>query len=76
MGGENAAKKALSRLNPQKIATQEVPVVFLNDVATGLISHLAAAISGGSLYRKASFYWILWDTKFCLIGFILANAHI
>lgn len=53
--GENAAKKALSRLNPQKIATQEVPVVFLNDVATGLISHLAAAISGGSLYRKASF---------------------
>lgn len=53
--GENAVKKALSRLNPQKIATQEVPVVFLNDVATGLISHLAAAISGGSLYRKASF---------------------
>ncbi|MCW9710524.1 metalloprotease PmbA [Avibacterium sp. 21-586] len=53
--GENAAKKALSRLNPQKIATQEVPVVFLNDVATGLISHLTAAISGGSLYRKASF---------------------
>ncbi|URL02384.1 metalloprotease PmbA [Avibacterium sp. 20-126] len=53
--GENAAKKALSRLNPQKIATQEVPVIFLNDVATGLISHLTAAISGGSLYRKASF---------------------
>ena len=53
--GENAAKKAIARLQPQKLATQEAPVIFLNDVATGLISHLAAAISGGSLYRKASF---------------------
>lgn len=53
--GENAAQKAIARLQPQKLATQEAPVIFLNDVATGLISHLAAAISGGSLYRKASF---------------------
>ena len=53
--GENAAQKAIDRLQPQKLATQEAPVIFLNDVATGLISHLAAAISGGSLYRKASF---------------------
>lgn len=53
--GENAAQKAIARLQPQKLDTQETPVIFLNDVATGLISHLAAAISGGSLYRKASF---------------------
>ncbi|MDU7463286.1 MAG: metalloprotease PmbA [Haemophilus haemolyticus] len=53
--GENCAKKVVSRLNPQKLSTREVPVVFLNDVATGLISHFAAAISGGSLYRKSSF---------------------
>lgn len=53
--GENAAQKAIARLQPQKLATQEAPVIFLNDVATSLISHLAAAISGGSLYRKASF---------------------
>ena len=53
--GENCAKKVVSRLNPQKLSTREVPVIFLNDVATGLISHYAAAISGGSLYRKSSF---------------------
>ncbi|PJG83485.1 metalloprotease PmbA [Caviibacterium pharyngocola] len=53
--GENSAQKTLARLQPQKIATQEVPVIFLNDVATGLIGHLAAAVSGGSLYRKSSF---------------------
>ena len=53
--GENCAKKVVSRLNPQKLSTREVPVIFLNDVATSLISHFAAAISGGSLYRKSSF---------------------
>ena len=53
--GENCAKKVVSRLNPQKLSTREVPVIFLNDIATGLISHFAAAISGGSLYRKSSF---------------------
>ena len=53
--GQNCAKKVISRLNPQKLSTREVPVIFLNDVATGLISHLTGAISGGSLYRKSSF---------------------
>lgn len=53
--GENAAQKAIKRLKPQKIKTQKSPVIFANDVATGLIGHLAAAISGGSLYRKNSF---------------------
>ena len=53
--GQNCAKKVIARLNPQKLSTREVPVIFLNDVATGLISHLTGAISGGSLYRKSSF---------------------
>lgn len=53
--GRHAAEKTISHLKPQKIATQQCPVIFMNDVATGLIGHLAAAISGGSLYRKNSF---------------------
>lgn len=53
--GQNCAKKVIARLNPQKLSTREVPVIFLNDVATGLISHLTGAISGSSLYRKSSF---------------------
>lgn len=53
--GQQAAIKAEDRLNPQKIATCEVPVIFYNEVATGLIGHLAGAISGGALYRKSSF---------------------
>lgn len=53
--GETCARKVVSHLNPQKLNTCEVPVIFLNDVATSIISHLAASISGGSLYRKSSF---------------------
>lgn len=53
--GQQAAIKAEDRLNPQKFATCEVPVIFYNEVATGLIGHLAGAISGGALYRKSSF---------------------
>ncbi|QGM80746.1 metalloprotease PmbA [Otariodibacter oris] len=53
--GEKSAQKTVKRLNPQKLSTREVPVIFYNDVATGLIGHLAGAISGGALYRKSSF---------------------
>lgn len=53
--GEHAARKTVARLQSRKLATQQAPVVFLNETATGLFGHLAAAISGGSLYRKSSF---------------------
>lgn len=61
--GRHAAEKTLSHLNPQKLATQQAPVIFLNDVATGLLGHFAAAISGGSLYRKSSFLLDSLDTQ-------------
>jgi PmbA protein len=50
-----SAEKTVSRLNARRIPTGEYPIVFAADVATGLIGHLVGAISGGSLYRKASF---------------------
>ena len=53
--GKQAGLKAVERLNPRQLATCEVPVIFYNDVATGLIGHLAGAISGSALYRKSSF---------------------
>lgn len=61
--GENCAQKTIHRLNPRKIKSQSAPVIFLNDVATGLIGHLANAISGGSLYRQASFLLNSLGTK-------------
>ena len=53
--GRYAAERALSRLNSSRVATCEVPVLFEAPVAAGLLGALVQAISGGALYRKASF---------------------
>jgi PmbA protein len=53
--GELAAERTVKRLDAQKIKTGQYPVLFASEVATGLIGHLAMAISGGNLYRKSSF---------------------
>jgi PmbA protein len=53
--GRYAAERALSRLNSRKIPTREVPVLFEATLASGLLGGFVQAISGGSLYRRASF---------------------
>lgn len=53
--GKIAGERTVRRLNPQKIKTCQVPVVFEAPLAAGLISSLIGAISGGNLYRKSSF---------------------
>ncbi|HEX5353145.1 MAG TPA: metalloprotease PmbA [Rhodanobacteraceae bacterium] len=53
--GRKAAERAAARLDARKLATRECPVLFAPEVARSLIGHLVAAVSGGSLYRRASF---------------------
>lgn len=53
--GESAARRALRRLQPRSIATCQAPVLFEPRLARGLIARFIAAISGGALYRRASF---------------------
>jgi len=53
--GRYAAERALSRLKGRKVPTCEVPVLFENTLAAGLLGSLVGAISGGALYRRASF---------------------
>jgi len=53
--GRRAAERAASRLDPQSISTADMPVLYSAEVARSLISHLLGAVSGGALYRKASF---------------------
>jgi PmbA protein len=43
------------RLGARGMSTCQVPVLFEAPLASGLISSLVSAISGGSLYRKSSF---------------------
>lgn len=53
--GRRAAERAVRRLGARPIPTCEVPVLFAPELATGLFGHFIAAISGGNLYRKASY---------------------
>jgi PmbA protein len=53
--GRRAAERALARLGARKLGTRECPVLYVPEVARSLIGHLVGAVSGGALYRKASF---------------------
>jgi PmbA protein len=53
--GRSAGERTVERLNPRKVDTKRVPVVFDRRVAGSLVSHLAGAINGSSVVRKTSF---------------------
>jgi PmbA protein len=53
--GRSAGERTVKRLNPRKVATRKVPVVFDTRVAGSLIGHLASAANGASVARKTSF---------------------
>jgi len=53
--GRRAAERALARLAPRRAPTGEFPVLFAPEVARSLVGHLLGAVSGGALYRRASF---------------------
>ncbi len=53
--GRKAAERTVSRLQPRSLATGEYRVLFSAEVARSLVGHLLGAVSGGALYRKASF---------------------
>ncbi len=53
--GRRAGERTVRRLNSKKIKTCQVPVIFEAPLASGLISSLISAISGGNLYRQSSF---------------------
>jgi len=53
--GRRAAERTAARLEPRSVPTGEYPVLFSAEVARSLVGHLLGAVSGGALYRRASF---------------------
>jgi PmbA protein len=53
--GRQAAQRTVARLQPRSMATAQMPVLYAPEVARSLIGHLLGAVSGGALYRRASF---------------------
>jgi len=53
--GQKAAEQAVRRLNPQRINSGKMPVIFHPRIANSFLGHLAAAIHGASVARGTSF---------------------
>ena len=53
--GREAAQRALGRLGARKLDTRVTPVIYPAQLARGLFGHALGALSGGALYRQASF---------------------
>jgi PmbA protein len=53
--GRRAGERTIARLNPRKVKSAPVPVIYDPRVSAGLVGHFAGAISGASIARGVSF---------------------
>lgn len=53
--GKLAGERAVARLNPQRVRSGPMPIIFDPRVAGTLIGHLLGAISGSAIARRSSF---------------------
>lgn len=52
--GRSAGERAVRRLDPRKVSTRKVPIIYDARVAGSLVSHLVSAVNGASIARKTS----------------------
>lgn len=53
--GRRAGERAVARINPGRVASGPMPVVFDPRIGSSLLGHMTGAISGQSIARKTSF---------------------
>ncbi|MET1027320.1 MAG: metallopeptidase TldD-related protein [Dongiaceae bacterium] len=53
--GKAAGERAVRRLNPRKVPTAKLPLIFDPRISNGLVGHFAGAINGASIARGTSF---------------------
>lgn len=53
--GASAGERVIKRLGPRRAESQSVPVVYDPRISSGLVGHLAGAISGSGIARGSSF---------------------
>ena len=53
--GKKAGELAVKKINPKKIKTSKIPVIFSPRVANSFLKHLSSAINGNSITRGTSF---------------------
>ena len=71
--GRSAGARAVRRLNPRKVRSQAVPIIYDPRVSAGLIGHFAGAISGASIARKSSFLQNAMGTRVFAPGIAIVD---
>ncbi|WAK01802.1 metalloprotease PmbA [Methylobacter sp. YRD-M1] len=61
--GRKSAERALRRLQARSLSTRQCPVMYVAEVASGLLGSFISAVSGGNLYRKSTFLLDALDTQ-------------
>ncbi len=69
--GREAARRVVAKLGAEKIPTARMPVVFDPQAGRALLGALAGVISGGAIYRRASY---LLDREGTAIASPLVNV--
>ena len=71
--GRESARRTIARLAPRKLTTRRAPVLFVPEIARGLIGHFTAAIRGSSQYRQSSFLLHAAGQQVFPAGFTIAE---
>ncbi len=53
--GRKAAERTVARLGARRLSTRKCPVLFVPELARGLVGSFLGAMRGGAQYREASF---------------------
>lgn len=53
--GSEAGRRVVRRINPRKVKSQAVPVIYDSRIASSLVGHFLSAIMGSSIARGTSF---------------------
>ena len=66
--GTRTGERTLARLNPRKLESMKMPIVYDTRVSASLLGHLSAAISGSAIARGTSFLRDAMDTQIMTAG--------
>ncbi|MES2443122.1 MAG: metallopeptidase TldD-related protein [Pseudomonadota bacterium] len=71
--GRSAGVRAVARLDPGRVPSGAMPVVFDRRISSSLLGHLIAAIGGASITRKTSFLLDALGTRVFAPGIIVCD---
>ncbi|OKL42479.1 TldD/PmbA family protein [Pseudovibrio exalbescens] len=71
--GRLAGQRAVRRLNPRKVSTTQVPVIYEPRTARSLLGHFAGAINGASIARGTSFLKNFMDKQVFARGITITD---